>query len=221
MAQENPPDPGPDADPLRIIGHYDDTWEYQAQFVRTPEGLKVWSLTITPTGLRPDGRAPEDVAGPGINTRILRAVRFPYIRKLMKERAEAHLARVRNERDQASPENRAILEEEEMRAKREAAGAGPPKIQPWGRPSTPADINAQYALDVLAHSDQYGYRELLRELWSERDGTPLKVKSVDTRMRRLRDDGWLTGYGKLATIGPRLEAWLEANPDSLRHQAKE
>jgi hypothetical protein len=40
-------------------------------------------------------------------------------------------------------------------------------------------------------------------------------------MKRLRDDGWLIGYGKLATIGPQLEAWMESNPDSRPPEHKE
>jgi hypothetical protein len=221
LTKTDPPDPGPDSDPFHIRGVYDDAWEYTVRFVPTADGLKVWSLTIAPQGLPPDGPRPEDVPGTGINTRILRAVRFPYIRQLMKEQAEAYLARVLEERDGATPEDRPIADKELARARLESAGAQPPTVRSAGRPPTPDDVNAQLALDVLDHKDQHGYRKDLREMWSNREGHELKVKAIDTRMRRLRDDRWLTGYGKLATIGPQLKTWLEANPDSLRHQAKE
>ena len=221
MTKTNPPDPGPDSDPFRISGVYDDAWEYKVRFVPSPEGLKVWSLTIAPTGLHPDGPPPEDVHGRGINTRILKAVRFPHIRQLIKEQTEAHLARVLEARDQAAPEDRPTVEEEVARAEREAAGAEPPTVRSAGRPATPANVNAQLALDVLDYKDQHGYRGDLRALWSKREGRELRVKAVDTRMRRLRGDRWLTGYGKLANIGPKLEEWLKANPATLRRQDKE
>ena len=221
LEKPNPPDPGPGFDPFTIRGEYDDAWQYVVRFVASPEGLKVWSLTIAPTGLHPDTAPPGDVPGPGINTRILRAVRFPKIRQLMKEQTERHFARTLEDSDDAMPTGRAIIDKELFRARRESAAAQQPTIRSAGRPATPADLNAQLALDVLDHKDRHGYRRQLRARWSKQEGRRLEVKTIDTRMKRLRDDGWLTGYGKLATIGPKLETWLEANPETLRHQDRE
>ena len=221
MAKPNPPDLGPEFDTFTIRGSYDDAWEYMVRFVESPDGLKVWALTIAPIDLNPYGLKPADVPGPGINTRILRAIRFPYVRQLMKEKAEAYLAGLLEERDRATPEGQAIIDRELPRARREFAGAEPPTVQPTGRPPTPQGVNAQLALDVLDYKDEHGYRGALRARWSKREGRKLDVKTIDTRMRRLRDDGWLIGYGKLATIGPQLKAWMESNPDSRPPEHKE
>ena len=220
LEKPNPPDPGPRLDPFTIRGEYDGAWQYVVRFVPSPDGRKVWSLTIAPPGLHPDAPPPDDVPGPGINTRILRAVRFPEIRQLMKEQTSAHLARGLKERDNAAPEDQPVVDKELARGRRESARAKPPTVRSAGRPATPADVSAHLALDVLDHKDRHGYRKQLRALWSKREGRELKVKSIDTRMKRLRDDGWLTGYGKLATIGPKLKAWLERNPDSHRSRQR-
>lgn len=221
MAKPNPPDLGPEFDTFTIRGSYDDAWEYMVRFVESPDGLKVWALTIAPIGLNPYGLKPADVPGPGINTRILRAIRFPYVRQLMKEKAEAYLAGLLEERDRATPEGQAIIDRELPRARREFAGAEPPTVQPTGRPPTPQGVNAQLALDVLDYKDHFSYRKELRALWSEREGEILKTKTVDTRMKRLRDDGWLTGYGKLAANGPQLKTWMKHNPESRKRITKE
>lgn len=221
LSKQNLPYLGLDFDPFTIFGESDDAWQYMARFVTTPDGLKVWALTITPKGYPAEGPPPEDVQGPGINTRILKAIRFPQIRQLMKKQTEEHLARALKEQDHAPPEDQPIIDKELVRARGEAAGAEPPTVKLTGRPPTSDDDNARLALDVLDYKDEHGYRTALRLSWIKREGRKLELKTVDSRMRRLRNDGWLIGYGKLATIGPQLKAWMESNPDSRPPEHKE
>jgi hypothetical protein len=139
----------------------------------------------------------------------------------MKKQTEERLARALKARDHAALEDKPIIDKELVRARGEAAGAEPPTVKLTGRPPTSDVVNAQLALDVLDYKDEHGYRGALRSVWSKREGRKLKEKTIDSRMRRLRNGGWLIGYGKRATIGPQLEAWMESNPDSRPPEHKE
>jgi hypothetical protein len=212
LANPNPPDSRSTRDVFTFVGSTtDDAWTFTARLIASPTGLKVWSLTIAPTGVRADGEPPQDAPGAGINTGILKMINFPQLREIMKRQTDAHLARVLEELDNAPPEDRGLLEQVLARARREATRSTLPKTNRPGRPAADDGQRAQWALDVLERKDRHGYRQELRQLWIQREGGQLNERTVDTRMRRLRDDGWLIGYGKLASTGSKLKVWLESS----------
>lgn len=205
MERTNQPDPGPRLDPFSLIGATDDdAWMVTVRAVASPTGLKVWSLKIEPTDRVAGDPLPNDAPGAGINTGVLKKISFPQIRKELARRTGGHVARVLDELDRASPEDREIIVRELVRAQSEESRSGDPTNRP-GRPAAGDMQRAQWALEVLRNKDEQGYRKRLRELWSRREENPtLKLKTVDTRMRRLAEDGWLIGYGRKATAGPKL-----------------
>ena len=222
MTTRNLSDLDESQDPFTLFGKTDDgAWEFTARFVASPTGLKMWALTIAPNGLRAEDQPPQDAPGVGINTGVLKKIRFPQIRDLMKRQADEHLGRVLEQLDRATPEDRKLLETEHQRAQREASRSKPAQKRSQGRPSADDGERGQWALDVLESKDLHGYRQVLRQSWSKREGRHLKVKTVDTRMRRLRDEGWLTGYGKVASPGPRLGPWLEERSGAQQPAEKE
>ena len=222
MANTNRPDLGPDSDPYTLVRTTDDgSWRFTARLVASPTGLKVWALTITPEGLRADGPPPEDAPGLGINTGVLKMISFPEIREVMTRQTNRYLARVLDELDSADPEERMLLKQELTRVKSESSRSVPPRTLPPGRPAADDDQKAQWALDVLGHKEHHGYRQELRQLWNRREGGRIVERTVDTRMRRLRDDGWLEGVGKVSRPGERLTTWLENRTDPKQPEEQE
>jgi hypothetical protein len=222
LANTNRPDLGPEFDPYTIVGETDDdSWRFTARLVASPTGLKVWALTITPEGLLADGPPPEDAPGLGINTGVLKMINFPKIREVITRQTNRYLARVLDELDSAVPEDRMLLKQELARAKSESSRSVPPKTLPPGRPAADDDQKAQWALDVLGHKEHHGYRQELRQLWNRREGGRIVERTVDTRMRRLRDDGWLEGVGKVSRPGERLTTWLENRTDPKQPEEQE
>lgn len=222
MANTNQPDFGSEPDPYTFVGKtHDGSWRFTARLVAAPTGLKVWALTITPEGLRADGPPPEDAPGLGINTGILKMINFPEIREAMTRQTNKYLARVLDELDNADPEDRMLVEQELARARRESSRSVPPKTLPPGRPAADDDQRAQRALDVLSLKEHHGFRQELRQLWNQREGGRIVERTVDTRMRRLSDDGWLDGVGKVARAGERLTTWLENRSDPKQPEEQE
>jgi hypothetical protein len=212
MEEPFPPDPGPSDDPFSLVGQTaDGAWTITVRTVASPTGLKVWSLNIEPAGLLPGNTPPDDAPGAGINTGVLKKVRFPEIRRELTRRTGEYLARILDELEEATPEDREIMEQELVRAHSEVSRSIDPTMR-RGRPADSDDTRAQWALDVLATKDQSSYRKTLRNLWSQREEKPrLKTRTVDTRMVRLGEDGWLIGYGKNSVEGPKLEQWLTSH----------
>ncbi len=187
----------------------DGAWTHEIRFVLTPAGLKAWSLTTTPSGRSVGDPPPIDVDGAGINTGVLRDISFPNLRRELWQRAEKRFRKILDEREHTDPELHGLLDNEITRAITEASQAHPPHDGRTGRLRSSDSQRAQWALDILDHKDGPGYRKTLRAKWSEREGRQLSTKTIDTRMRRLRDSGWLVGYGRAASSGPGLEKWLE------------
>lgn len=208
MAKRNPPDLGPMFDPFRIVEPIDDgKWTMTVHTVASPEGLKVWSLNIEPAGLAANDRPPRDAPGAGINTGVLKKISFPEIRRKLASRQDRYLTKGREELRGASPEDREIITRELARVEGEKARSGEPLSPRRGRRRSTPEQRAQWAEDVLEHKDRHGYRQELRRLWIQREGETIAEKTVDSRMRLLRDSDWLIGYGKNSMKGPLLHQW--------------
>jgi hypothetical protein len=202
-------------DPLAIkVPSSDGAWTHVIRFALTPTGLKAWSLTTTLAGHSKNDPPPAAVSGAGINSGVLRGISFPELRSELKQRADRRFQRLLEERDRSQADDLPILDNQIQQAQHESFRIHAPQGPREGKLRADDSQRAQRALDILDYKDHPSYRKELRALWSQREGRQLRVKTVDTRMGRLRDDGWLIGYGKLATTGPKLEKWLEADPTS-------
>lgn len=222
MTKSNRPESGPLFDPFTLVGTTaDGAWTFTVRLVASPSGLKMWSLIITPQGVSADDPPPPDAPGAGINTGVLKMISFPQIREVMTRQTDKYLARVLEELDTAAPEDRELLQQELGRVEREVSRSAPPRTNRPGRPAADDDQRAEWALDVLGHKDHHGYRQELRQLWNRREGSRIKERTVDTRMRRLNDSGWLDGTGKVAKAGPKLAHWLKSRSDSRQATEQE